>query len=500
METNENKHPDHILVTGATGYIGGRLVPRLLDAGYYVRCLARSPRKLGARPWAEHPRVEIIGGDAEDYDRLLEAMKGCQVAYYLIHSMVAVGPEYVAHDRKLAATFARAAEESGIGRIIYLGGLGETGDRLSEHLSSRREVEEHLASGSVPVTVLRAAMIIGSGSASFEILRYLIELLPVMTAPLWVKTESQPIAVRNVIHYLVACLTTPETTGRILDIGGPEVLRYSDLMNVVAKSFGYRNCIIIPIPALSLKFSAWWVQLITPITPRIALPLIEGLRNRVVCRNDDAIDLMPQRLLPVSEAVDLAVGKVKTDCVETTWSDAGVMPGDPDWSGGTVFTNQYSIDISAPPDVVFREICRIGGKKGYYGADWLWVIRGLMDQLIGGPGLRRGRRHTEHVAYGDAVDFWRVCGIEQDRRLELHAEMKLPGDAYLELEIIPDMPEPGKCRLLSTATFMPRRLPGIAYWISTLWLHEFVFFKMLRGIKHAVESDIQRRTVGDGTW
>ncbi len=488
MEQVQINQPDHVLLTGATGYIGGRLAPRLLDSGYFVRCLVRNPRKLSARPWAEHPRVDIIGGDAGDFKRLVESMRGCGAAYYLIHSMVSAGPEYRKHDRYLAGIFARAAREAGVGRIIYLGGLGETGEGLSEHLSSRREVEEELASGPVPVTVLRAAMIIGSGSASYEILRYLVERLPVITPPLAINTLQQPISVRNVLNYLIDCLRTPETIGKILDIGGPDVMSYREMMQVMAEAHGLGNRLIIPVPAISPRLAAWWIQLITPISHRIALPLSEGVRNQVICRNDDAVKLMPQELLNIRESIAAADVRISSNYIETAWSDAGVMPGDPDWSGGTNFTNVYQIDIDATPEEVYKEISCIGGEHGYYGADWLWALRGIMDQVIGGPGLRRGRKDSKHVAYGDAIDFWRVIEVEPAKRLVLRAEMALPGDADLEFDIIQGEGNPTPTRLVSTARFKPRGLAGLMYWFSVLPLHRFVFLKMLHGIKHAVES------------
>jgi len=484
---NLNKS-DPILVTGATGYIGGRLAIRLLDNGYRIRCLVRSPLKLLSRPWVEHPNVEIFPVDAKDYISVLNAMDGCQAAFYLIHSMVSEGREYREHDRQIAWTFAKAAEEAGLQRIIYLGGLGETGEGLSEHLSSRREVEADLASGSTPVTVLRAAVIIGSGSASFEILRYLVNRVPVMVTPRWVNTECQPISVRNVLNYLVMCLETPETTGKILDIGGPEILTYREMMYIMAEAQKLPRPLIIPVPGMSLVIGAWWVQMLTPIDNRIALPLTEGLKNKVVCRNDDAAKLMPQELLNFRESIDAAVVKITTHQVETYWSDAGFIPGDPHWTGGTEFKNQYDVDIKATPDVIFREICRIGGETGYYGADWLWAIRGWMDQLVGGPGLRRGRKDPETVAYGDVIDFWRVSGYEQDHRLELHAEMRLSGEAYLEFDVHSDEDDPNRSNLTSTAMYKPKGLLGYAYWFTVLPLHRFVFLKMLRGIKNKIES------------
>ncbi len=477
-----------VLVTGATGYIGGRLVPRLLDAGYRVRCLVRSPRKLSSRPWAQDPAVQIVEASAENEDELVQAMRGCAVAYYLIHSMMAVGPDYRDHDRSLAGIFARAAERAGIKRIIYLGGLGETGDGLSEHLTSRREVEAALASASVPVTVLRAAMIIGSGSSSFEILRYLVERLPIMVTPRWVKTESQPIAVRDVLHYLVASLETPATVGRTFDIGGADVLTYREIMQIMAKALGLRRRIIVPVPVLTPRLSSLWIHLVTPISHRIARPLAEGLRNRVVCRDAEAARLMPQRLLTVREAIDAALGKVATAQVETAWSDAGPIPGDPEWAGGKVFVDRRSVEVAAPVEQVFCAFCRIGGETGYYAADWLWRIRGILDRFVGGPGLRRGRRDPERVAFGEALDFWRVTAIEKNRQLELRAEMWLPGLATLTFEVTPASGGSQQSTLVQTAKFKPRGLLGLLYWYAVVPLHGIVFSGMIRGIQRAAES------------
>lgn len=477
-----------VFVTGATGYIGGRLVPRLLDAGYSVRCLARSPKKTLGRPWSSHPGARVVEGDAGDIERLAGAMSGCGAAYYLIHSMMAVGERYRERDRQLAMAFAEAARRAGVERIIYLGGLGETGEELSEHLASRRETEEALASGPVPVTVFRAAMIIGAGSASFEILRYLVERLPVMVTPRWVSTECQPIAVRDVLHYLVACLDEPGTIGRTLDVGGPDVLTYRELMAIMAEALGLRRRIVIPVPVLTPRLSSLWIHLITPLSHRIARPLAEGLRNRVVCRNDDAHSLIPWECLEVRPAIDAALGRIADGDVATSWSDAGPMPGDPDWSGGTVYVDQRSVELEATADQVYRAVCRIGGGQGYYAADWLWRLRGWMDRLVGGPGLRRGRRDPECVGFGDALDFWRVTGIEPGRRLELRAEMRLPGEAALEFDVQPMADRLGGCRLVQTARFKPKGLAGLAYWYAVKPFHAYVFAGMLAGIRRTAEQ------------
>jgi len=479
-----------VVVTGATGYIGGRLAPRLLEAGHAIRCLVRTPGKLADRPWASNPHVEIRAEDLSDEDALVESLRGAWAAYYLIHSMSSAKGEYATRDQILAERFARAAERAGLDRIIYLGGLGEIGEDLSQHLRSRREVEQALATGKTPVTVLRAAMIIGSGSASFEILRYLVERLPVMVTPRWVRTECQPIAIRNVLHYLTECLDTPETTGRTLDIGGADIVTYHQLMRQMQQARALPKRLVVPVPVLTPKLSSLWIHLVTPISSSIARPLAEGLRNRVVARDDEAARLMPQRLLTAREAIDAALGKIAAEDVETTWSWAGRMPGDPDWAGGTVYEDAKSIHIAARPTAVYRAVCRVGGGHGWYAADWLWRLRGVMDRFIGGPGLRRGRRHPEHVSYGDALDFWRVTAAEPGERLSLRAEMRLPGEALLEFRIEPVERE-GRVhsRLTQIARFKPKGLLGLAYWWAVYPLHGVVFNGMLKGIRRAAEAD-----------
>ncbi len=473
-----------VVVTGATGYIGGRLVPRLLAAGCRVICLVREPRKLDARPWRHDPGVAIRKVHLHDAQAVAAAMQGADAAYYLVHSMIAQGRDYRSKDLNLAQAFAAAAKAAGVARIVYLGGLGEMGEDLSEHLTSRREVERALHASGVPVTVFRAAMIIGSGSASFEILRYLVEHLPVMVTPRWVATRSQPIAVRNVLHYLMACLDVPETTGRTLDIGGPDVLSYRALMRIMAAARGLRARIVLPVPVLTPRLSSLWIHLITPVPHTIARPLAEGLRNRTVCRNDDAARLMPQKLLTMREAIDAALGKRAEDEVETSWTDAGAMPGDPDWAGGTTYVDHREIRVDAPPAATFATAAAIGGDYGWYAGNWLWRLRGALDKLIGGPGLRRGRRDQHDLLVGDALDFWRVTDVVDGSSFELRAEMKLPGTATLTVAVAPDG---DGSRLSLTARFQPRGLFGIAYWYGVLPLHGLVFAGMLRGLKQAAE-------------
>ena len=469
-----------VAIAGATGYIGGRLAPRLLEEGYGLRCLVRTARKLEERDWTKDARVEICTSDLSDQTSLTRDLTGCDAAFYLVHSMMSSDRAYANQDLALALTFAAAARDAGVGRIIYLGGLGEMGPGLSEHLESRRQVETALASTGVPVTVLRAAMIIGSGSASFEILRYLVQRLPIMITPTWVSTRCQPIAVDNVLSYLVGVLSIADTTGEVFDIGGREVLSYRNIMHIMAEELGLPRRWIIPVPILTPRLSSHWIQLITPLSHRIARPLAEGLKNEVVCREDRITRLIPQTRLDVREAIHAALSQEKAHLVETHWSMAGPMPGDPDWSGGTVFRDVRQITVALPARAVFRAVCRVGGERGW-NTSWLWRLRGWLDQRAGGPGLRRGRRHPDLLRYGDALDFWRVVGIERDRSLSLRAEMKLPGQALLDFRVEPD--GDSRCALRQTALFEPRGLAGLLYWYAVLPFHGVVFRTMLAGIE-----------------
>ena len=476
-------------VTGATGYVGGRLVPALLDAGFRVRCIVREPRKLAERPWRQHSDVSVATSDLSEPGSLGEALRECGAAYYLVHSMESSSGRYAERDRVLAGNFAQAAAAAGVDRIVYLGGLGEMGRGLSEHLASRREVERLLGSTGVPVTTFRAAMIIGSGSASFEILRYLVERLPIMVTPSWVRTESQPVAIDDVLHWLVRCLRTPETVGRTLEIGGADVVRYSELMRIMAEELDLPRRLVIQVPVLTPRLSSGWISLVTPVSFRTARPLAEGLRNRGVVTSDAAQRLMPHAAMGVREAIRTALARTRSHDVQTRWSAAGPVPGDPDWAGGTVFKDERSIEIGAGAPAVFTAVCRVGGGHGWYAGDILWRIRGWMDTLVGGPGLRRGRRHPEQVEYGEALDFWRVIGVERDRSLRLLAEMKLPGTATLEFNIEPLASEPGpRSRLTMAARFRPKGLLGLVYWYAVLPLHNIVFGGMLRGIRRAAEN------------
>jgi uncharacterized protein YbjT (DUF2867 family) len=476
-----------VAVTGASGYVGGRLVPALLEVGYRVRCIVREPRKLDDRAWRHHPSVTVERNDLSDADKLVEQLSGCEYAYYLVHSMGATGKAYAEQDRKIAAVFADAAAKAGVKRIVYLGGLGEHGSGLSEHLVSRREVEKVLGSTGIPVTAFRAAMIIGSGSASFEILRYLVERLPVMVTPSWVKTESQPVAIADVLHWLVRCLAVPQTAGKVLEIGGSDIQPYRELMRIMAEELGIPRRIIIPLPVLTPRLSSGWISLVTPVSYRIARPLADGLRNRVVVTNELVQQLMPHDALSSREAIRRALVRIRNNTVDTRWSVAGPVPGDPDWAGGTVFLDERKIVINAEPHRVFQAVCRIGGGHGWYAGDVLWRIRGWMDTLVGGPGLRRGRRDHERVEFGETLDFWRIVGLERDRRLSLLAEMKLPGIATLNFEMVPGK-SANSTALTMAARFRPRGIVGIAYWYCVLPLHNLVFGGMLRGIQRVAEG------------
>jgi uncharacterized protein YbjT (DUF2867 family) len=432
--------------------------------------------------------VEVVQGDLANAEELAEQLRGCSAAYYLVHSMVVAGRKYAEQDRELASNFAQASSIAGVERLVYLGGLGELGDALSEHLRSRREVEKALASTGVPVTTLRAAMIIGSGSASFEILRYLVERLPVMITPRWVRTESQPIAINDVLYWLVECLRVPETRGQTLEVGGPDVLSYRELMQMMAEELGLTKRLIFTVPVLTPRLSSAWISLVTPVSFRIARPLADGLRNRVVVTSKTTQQLMPHSTLSVRKAIREALAATGAGNIETRWSAAGRIPGDPDWAGGKVFVDERSITIEADSPTVFAAVCRIGGGHGWYAGDILWRIRGWMDQVVGGPGLRRGRRHPENVEFGEALDFWRVVGIQRSRSLLLRAEMKLPGIARLEFRLDP-LEDGTSTKLIMTARFRPRGLLGILYWYAVLPLHGIVFGGMLKGIKRTAEAN-----------
>ncbi len=482
-----------VLVTGATGYIGGRLVPRLLEQGFPVRCLTRDPRKLDNRAWVD--QVEVFQGDVLDAGSLSRALEGCSVAYYLVHSMMAGEKMFVERDRIAARNFATAAGEADIERVIYLGGLGRRADNLSEHLASRQEVGDLLRGGPVPVTELRAAMILGSGSASFEMMRTLVQRLPIMLCPKWVLTRNQPIALRDVLAYLIGCLREPATAGGIFDIGGPDVLTYKEMMIRFGKILGRRLRIVV-VPVLTPRLSAHWMNLVTPIPRSIAYPLVEGLRSEVVCENNRIQELVPIERTSFAKAIQLAMDKVRANDISTRWADAALPSRaallrrprfDPE-SFPLSDTKRFEAD--APASALFAQVQRIGGATGYYYGDWLWQIRGLMDRLVGGVGLRRGRRDPVEIYIGDSLDFWRVEDFVYGRRLLLHAEMRVPGDAWLEFQVEPLGDD--RSVLFQKAYFKPMPFWGTLYWYAVLPTHHFVFNGMANGIIRAAEASCEQ--------
>src|ERR1700761_3405364 len=493
-----------LLVTGATGYIGGRLVPELLEAGHTVRCMARDPGKLADRPWSDD--VETAQADVTDAAAVRAALDGCDVAYYLIHSL-GTGSSFEERDRDAARTFADAARAAGVGRIVYLGGM-ESGskDDLSPHLRSRAQVGDILLDSGVPTAALQAAVIIGSGSASFEMLRYLTERLPAMITPKWVETKIQPIAVRDVLRYLVGAATLPEDVNRRFDIGGPDICTYADMMRRYAAVAKLPPRLLVPVPVLSPSLSAHWVGLVTPVPSGLAKPLVESLRIEVVASEHDIAQYIPdppEGLLPLDRAVELALAHTQEGDVSTSWTSAGTpgapsdpLPSDPDWAGGSLYVDERTSVVHAAPDALWRVIEGIGGTTGWYSFAGAWAVRGLADRLVGGVGLRRGRRDPVHLRPGDALDFWRVEAIKPGELLRLRAEMKLPGLAWLELHV--GLDDDGRTMYRQRMIFQPRGLTGHAYWRSSAVFHGVVFGDMVKNIAAAAEragtsTPIERR-------
>ncbi len=482
-----------ILVTGATGYVGGRLVPRLLEKGYSLRVTSRSLEKLKSRTWANHHAVELVEVNLLKLKELQAACEGCDAAYFLVHSMESGQKDFSKTEAKIASNMQEAASITQLKQIIYLGGLGKKNNGLSKHLQSRLQVGEILKSGKVPTTFLRAGIIIGSGSASFEMLRYLVERLPVMITPKWVSTLNQPIAIRNVIKYLIGCLLNPKTFGKEFDIGGPEILSYRQLMKTYAEEAQLRRRWIIPVPVLTPRLSSYWIHFVTPVPSYIAKPLAEGLINPVVCENDDIKKIVTQKLLSPREAIRRAIDLLGTEKMTSHWSDAGEIPkmewsqeGDPQWAGGTLLVDERHRLIAATHKEVWDCVQKIGGQQGWYHGNFLWKLRGWMDRLIGGVGLQRGRRHPSHLQVGDALDFWRVIHVVDKKRLLLFAEMKLPGKAWLEFTLSPH--KNGSCDLTQTARFRPYGLWGLLYWYLVFPFHGIVFNGMLKKIAQFAET------------
>lgn len=489
-----------ILVTGATGYIGGRLVPRLLEAGHEVRVIVRDPARLRDVPWAGD--VEVVHGDLANAADVRSAVDGVEVLYYLVHSMSGTG-DFEAVERHVATMVAAAARDAGVTRIVYLGGLHPDGP-LSRHLASRKEVGDILLASGVPTAALQAGVVIGSGSASFEMIRHLTEVLPYMPAPKWVRNFIQPIAVRDVLHYLIGAATLPPEVNRAFDIGGPDVLRYGQMMNGYAVEAGLKQRPIASLPVLTPYLASQWVNLVTPIPRSLAVPIISSLQYDAVVGESDIDEYIPPPvggLTRYRTAVRYALAKMREGEVETTWLNGAVegapsdpLPTDPQWSGATVFTDLREVQSEAPPEQLWRVVESIGGDNGWYSLPMAWAARGLLDKLVGGVGLRRGRRHPEMLAAGDALDFWRVEQLDRGRFLRLRAEMKVPGRAWLEFTVQPR--EGGGSRLRQRAIFFPSGLGGRLYWFAILPFHGIIFAGMAASMaaKAAAASEPEKVT------
>ena len=477
-----------ILVTGATGYIGGRLVPRLLADGHSVRVIARDARRLAALETRGAERVE---GDVLKPETLAAALQGITVAYYLIHSMGAE-TDFAERDREAAHNFAVACDAAGVQRIIYLGGLGVPGIALSKHLASRHETGDVLRTGPVPVTELRAAIIVGAGSASFEIIRDLAGQLPLMICPRWVRSRCEPIALEQVLDYLVGVLHEPRSIGQTLEIGGGEVLTYEQMMRKCAAAMG-RTIRILVVPVLTPRLSSYWLNLVTSVPIGLARPLVEGLRNDVVTTEQRIREWIPLPLVTFRQSVESALQEALTAPLASRWT--GAAGGRAALRTPTVRTgalrDERVLSARTSSAVLFAAVERIGGETGWYYGDWLWRVRGLIDRLLGGVGMRRGRRDPDTVTLGDPIDFWRVEEVVPGRLLRLRAEMMLPGSATLEFEVSKTGRD-DESFLSQRASFFPGRVWGRAYWYALLPLHEFVFRGMAAGLVRAAEARMER--------
>jgi len=466
-----------VLLTGASGYVGGRLLEALEARGEAVRCLARRPEYVAPRVG---PGTEVVQGDLLDPESLRKALAGVSDAYYLVHSM-GDAEDFVEMERRAAENFAEAAREAGVSRIVYLGGLGR--EDLSEHLKSRQEVGRILRESGVPALELRASIVIGSGSLSFEMVRALVEKLPVMIAPRWVSTRAQPIAIEDVVEYLVRALDLPLAESRVYEIGGPDAVSYGELMLEYARQRGLRRRIV-PVPVLTPKLSSLWLGLVTPVYARVGRKLISSLRNETVLHDDSAardFDMQPRG---VSEAIARALANEDREFAATRWSDALSSSGPAQSFGGASFgprlLDSRSLHLDVSPACAFAPVSRIGGRVGWYYADFLWSLRGAIDLLVGGPGMRRRRPRGRPLRAGDALDFWRVERIEPDALLRLRAQMRVPGRAWLQFEV---EPRGEGCELRQTAIFDPMGLAGRLYWYGLWPVHTLIFRGMLREIE-----------------
>jgi uncharacterized protein YbjT (DUF2867 family) len=487
MSDQSTTRPPRVLVTGATGYIGGRLLRRLDAAGYRVRCLARRPRTLRAR--LGQP-MEVVRGDVLDPPSLATALAGVDAAYYLIHSMGAADG-FEERDRQGAQNFAAAARDAGVGRIIYLGGLGSDDDRLSSHLRSRNEVGEILRASGVPTLEFRASIVLGRGSLSFEMIRSLVDRLPVMVTPSWVRVKAQPIAISDLLDYLQAGLDIDLPQSRVFEIGGADQVSYGELMSEYARQRGLKR-FMLPVPVLTPWLSSLWLGLVTPLYARIGRKLIASIQNPTVVRDFSAREVFGLVTMDASEAIAAAIAEDEHAAAESVWFDALSSGGAvKTWAGSRLGNRVFDArQVASHAGVVaaFAPIRRIGGDRGWYAYTWLWKIRGGLDLLLGGVGLRRGRRDPEHPAVGDALDFWRVQAYEPDRLLRLVAEMKVPGQAWLEFRV---EPEGTGSRIRQTAVFHPSGKLGYLYWYALFPIHQLVFGGMLRRIVELGESPVR---------
>jgi len=486
-----------VLVTGATGYVGGRLVPALLEQGYTVRVLVRDRKKVAQHSWSQS--VEIFVGSVTDLDVTTKALTGVDTAFYLLHSINS-STKFDVVEHEMASAFGEAASAGGAKQIVYLGGIAND-EKTSKHLKSRADTGAELARHGVPVLELRAGIIIGSGSASFEMLRHLTHRLPIMTTPKWVKNRTQPIAIRDVLYYLVETVSLAAPLTHIYDIGGPDVVSYEKMMQTFAAIAGLRKRVIVKIPVLTPSLSSLWIGFVTPVPTTLARPLVESLISEVVVDTKKSVSEIipppPTGLMPVKKAIELALERAKVNEVETRWSDAQAptapwqkAQGDPDWSGESEFKDIRVRVTTAPREVLWGCVERIGGDTGWYGSDWLWYLRGLLDRIFGGVGLRRGRRDPQKLRVGDSLDFWRVEECEEGSILRLYAEMILPGKAWLEFRIRDlsgDMA--GKVEITQEATFQPRGLGGQLYWRAISPFHTLLFPTMLRNICKSAERE-----------
>lgn len=480
-----------VLVLGATGYIGGRLVPLLLEQGWKVRAVGRSAQKIQARPWGSHPNLEIIVADALDSEALTEAMRGCRAVFYLIQSIRPGESDFATLDRQIAYSAVDAARESGMDWFISFSGLGHPA-HLSDQLRSRYEVGEILALGGAKVTQLRAPLVIGSGGASFEMIRAFCGYLRIMFAPRWMDTNCQPIAISNVIEYLAGCLAHSETAGQVYQIGGAEVLSWRKLFRIYAEEAQLPERIVMVLPMRIHRISIGWMNLVTPVSAALIRPLIERMQDEILCRDKRIQDIVPQKLLSCREAITKALSETYREEVASSCFDAGSTQL-PDWvesrdhSEARVFRDSFFITLDGSPELAWNVVKRIGGNTGWYFGTFIWKIRGLADKMLGGPGLSRGRRHVDSIAVGDCLDFWRVVAVDECRLL-LRAEMLAPGEALLEFRI--RVFSDGTNELRMTPSFEPRGMWGQVYWWLIAPSHSLMFGSMLKQMAKAAGARV----------